>query len=669
VNKDVATFIEKWGQTGVSERANFQPFCGGLCDLLGLPRPDGQKPNESENAYVFEKNVPLHQPGGGTTTGRIDLYKRDHFVMEGKQGADEGAVRKGHGTRGSVGWDKALVRAKKQAENYIHALPASEGRPPFLIVVDVGHSIELYSEFSCTGGIYVPYPDPRSHRIYLRDLEKESVRETLRTIWTDPLSLDPARRSARVTREIADKLARLAKSLEASGHAPAASGGFLMRCIFTMFAEDVKLIPHGSFEALLRSIRDQPAQFVPLVKSVWDSMNNGGFCVALRDTLLKFNGGLFEERNPLPVTSEQIDLLIEAAHADWREVEPAIFGTLLERALDPRERNKLGAHYTPRDYVERLVMPTVIEPLREQWDNVQAAVARHLQDDNEKRGQREAIKELQTFLDHLCTLKILDPACGSGNFLYVTMEHMKRLEGEVLDLLLALGQERLELEGHSVHPSQFLGIELNPRAAVLAELCLWIGYLQWHFRTRGAVNPPEPVISKFHTIECRDAVLAYDAAEPIIVAAASSRSTDAKAAVAAASTRLSSSQASRSELRESTERQDAAPTSDYSFFNPYKKIEITKAHLPHWRQEGVTYFITFRLADSLPKAKLEQWKTEREAWLTQNPPPHDEAQKSEYFERFSARMEALAGCGSWRLHSRRKVLRQYCRQRTEIFRR
>jgi len=504
-------FLQKWAETGASERANFQPFCDDLCDLIGVERPSGSKPDESENAYVFEKQVPLHQSDGTATTGRIDLYKRKHFVMEGKQGAEEGAVKKGHGTRGSVGWDKAMVRAKKQGENYIHALPASEGRPPFLIIVDVGHSIELYSEFTRTGGIYVPFPDARSHRIFLKDLEKETVQKTLRTIWTDPGSLDPASRAARVTREIADKLAKLAKSLEASGHSPSATGGFLMRCIFTMFAEDVNLLPKNSFEDLLKSIRNEPSQFVPLVRSVWDSMNDGGFCVALRHSLLRFNGGLFEERNPLPVTSEQIDLLIEAAHADWRDVEPAIFGTLLERALDPRERHKLGAHYTPRDYVERLVMPTVIEPLREQWENVQAEVALHQAAEKPK----DAIRAVNKFLDQLSSTRVLDPACGSGNFLYVTMEHMKRLEGEVIDLLLSLGEERLEFEGNTVHPSQFLGIELNPRAAVLAELCLWIGYLQWHYRTHGQVNPPEPVISKFHTIECRDAVLAYDQAEPV----------------------------------------------------------------------------------------------------------------------------------------------------------
>lgn len=506
-------FIDRWARSGASERANYQLFLSELCEMLGVEPPHPQQATEAENAYVFEKNVPLIQHDGTQTTGRIDLYKRGHFIIEAKQGSDEGAERKGHGTRGTGVWDKAMVRAKKQAENYIHALPASEGRPPFLIVVDVGFSIQIYSEFTCTGGTYIPFPEPRTHKIPLQDLAREDTRELLRSIWEKPLSLDPARRSARVTREIAEKLARLAKSLEASGHTPALVGGFLMRCIFTMFAEDVNLIEKNSFRSLLESIRNSPQQFVPLVQSVWDSMNEGGFCIALRQTLLKFNGGLFDNRTALPVTKEQLDLIIEAAKADWREVEPAIFGTLLERALDPRERHKLGAHYTPRDYVERLVMPTVIDPLRAEWDNVQAAAAKHLADE----ALNKAVEAVRTFRDHLCTLKVLDPACGSGNFLYVTMEHMKRLEGEVLDLLHDLGESQtgFELEGHTVHPTQFLGIELNPRAAVLAELCLWIGYLQWHFRTKGAVNPPEPVISKFHTIECRDAVLAYDAAEPI----------------------------------------------------------------------------------------------------------------------------------------------------------
>src|SRR5690606_33458382 len=191
--------------------------------------------------------------------------------------------------------------------------------------------------------------------------------------------------------------------------------------------------------------------------------------------------------------------------------EPAIFGTLLERALDPRERHKLGAHYTPRAYVERLVLPTVIEPLREDWANARTAALTLLAEDKPKDAQEE-IRRSQR---QLCSARVLDPACGSGNFLYVTLEHLKRLEGEVLNQLADLGdtQSLLDLSGLTVDPHQFLGIEINPRAAALAELVLWIGYLQWHFRTRGHVMPPQPVLKDFHNIECRDAVLAYDRLE------------------------------------------------------------------------------------------------------------------------------------------------------------
>jgi hypothetical protein len=213
----------------------------------------------------------------------------------------------------------------------------------------------------------------------------------------------------------------------------------------------------------------------------------------------------------LPLTRDQIELLIKASQADWTQVEPAIFGTLLERALDPSERHALGAHYTPRAYVERLVLPTVIEPLRQSWSHVQAAA---LMLANEGKV-KEAIAELRAFHHRLCELKVLDPACGSGNFLYVTLEHMKRLEGEVLNQLAEIGhtQAMLETEGLSVDPHQFLGLEINPRAAAVAEMVLWIGYLQWHFRTRGHVMPPQPVLKDFRNIECRDAVLAYDRME------------------------------------------------------------------------------------------------------------------------------------------------------------
>jgi hypothetical protein len=526
---DAASFIARWLSSGAAERANYQLFLSELCDLLGVARPDPTKPDDAENAYVFERSVTFHHPDGSTSTGRIDLYKRGCFILEAKQGVEKReaaealatatkakakTAKKGHAQRGSAAWDEAMLKARGQAEQYARALPPGEGRPPLLIVVDVGHSIELYSEFTRTGGTYVPFPDPQSHRILLARLSGPDVRETLRLAWTDPQALDPALRSARVTREIARSLGLLAASLERSGHSAAAVATFLMRALFTMFAEDVELLPKDSFINLLKSLHGHTDQFVPMIEELWGRMKTGGFSTVLREKVRHFNGGLFEHATALPLTDDQFELLIEASLADWRDVEPAIFGTLLERALNPIERHKLGAHYTPRAYVERLVMPTVVEPLRAEWDAAKAAAVTL-----DRQGkQTEAAAEVQRFHRRLCEVRILDPACGSGNFLYVTLEHLKRLEGEVFNALDRLGHEQaaLEMAGFTVDPHQLLGLEVNPRAAAIAELVLWIGYLQWHFRTRGRVAPPEPIIKNFHNIENRDAVLAYDRGEPVL---------------------------------------------------------------------------------------------------------------------------------------------------------
>ena len=287
-----------------------------------------------------------------------------------------------------------------------------------------------------------------------------------------------------------------------------------MRCLFTMFAEDVELIPRQSFTRLLESRKGKVETFPAMVGSLWRAMDKGDFHPILERKFPRFNGQLFASAEAPALSGPQLGLLIEAASADWRDVEPAIFGTLLERALDPVERHKLGAHYTPRAYVERLVLPTIVEPLRDEWTDAQAAA---LLRQNEGKPA-EARDEVRAFLRKLCDTIVLDPACGSANFLYVTLEHMKRLEGEVRDALAGLGEEQAVFEGTglTVDPHQFLGIEINPRAAAIAELVLWIGHLQWHFRTVGKTLPAEPILHAYHNIECRDAVLAYDRKEPVL---------------------------------------------------------------------------------------------------------------------------------------------------------
>jgi hypothetical protein len=499
-------FIAKWSGVAASELSTSQSFLIDLCRLLGVEAPHPTP----EQDYMFERPITFAHGDGSTSAGRIDLYRRGAFVLESKK--LKAAVH-------TKGFDEALLRARSQAEQYARALPADEGRPPFVVVVDVGNRIELYAEFSRSGATYTPFPDPRSHRIALADLRNPELRERLRKIWTDPLALDPSRETARVTREIAAQLAELAKSLEAAGHSAECVAQFLMRCLFTMFAEDVKLLPDASFRELLIRYAEQPDTAMLMLAQLWRDMDSGGFSAVIAGDVLRFNGKLFKQPDTLPLDKPQLLLLIGAAKADWKHVEPAIFGTLLERALSPKDRHKLGAHYTPRTYVERLVLPTVIEPLRAEWSDAQAAALLLAAEGKPD----EAAVELRRFHHRLCNVRVLDPACGSGNFLYVTLEHLKRLEGEVLNALdelgdrqtgLALGSERADAAaGETVDPHNLLGIELNPRAAAIAEVVLWIGYLQWHFRTRGDVNPPIPVIRDFRNIENRDAVLAYDDVE------------------------------------------------------------------------------------------------------------------------------------------------------------
>ena len=511
-------FLARWSHAAASERANAQLFLTELADLLGVPRPG----NDHAAGYSFEFPVKIPTGPGAFTEGRIDLYRRGSYVLEAKQfvaakaeptelalALDPAAGKKKSGPiRGSEAWDDAMWRAKGQAERYARCLPEGHEPAPFLLVVDVGHSIEVYADFTQAGRAYQAFPDPRSFRIRLDDLRDEKVRERLRRIWLDPLSLDPAKVSAEVTREIAGYLAILATSLEDAGHPPRLVAEFLTRCLFCMFAEDVGLLEKDSFQHLLEGLRGSPEGFVPTLTQLFDEMQRGkDFSTLLRRKILRFNGGLFESASVLPLDGTQLGILIKAAAMQWKDVEPAIFGTLLERALDPAERHQLGAHYTPRAYVERLVLPTVIEPLRAEWQAVRAAALVHAQ-----RGDLPAARaEITRFHSQLCAVTVLDPACGSGNFLYVTLEHLKRLEGEVLDTAAGFGENLLlDLGTHSVDPHQFLGLELNPRAASLAELVLWIGYLQWHFRTRGQTLPAEPVLKKFRNIECRDAVLAWD---------------------------------------------------------------------------------------------------------------------------------------------------------------
>lgn len=534
---DVDSFIERWKRSGGNERANTQPFITELCLLLGTDPPGPTSTNVAANDYVFERHVIKREIDGTESNGWIDCYKRDCFILEAKQGSDadikavdSGAdgtridffgqtagerFKRGMARRNTGQWTSAMQRAAGQAEGYAKALPADHGWPPFLLVSDIGWCVDVYADFSRSGKGYAPFPDRRRFRITLDDLRDADVRARLKAIWDAPMSLDPSAEAARVTREVAGHLAVLAKRLEARDQNPNRVADFLMRLLFTMFAEDTGLIPKKSFSALLRKTRDRPELLSAQLSQLWKAMDEGGLAFGLGEageTVRRFNGYLFKDQTAILLEEAEIDVLIAAAAADWRQVEPAIFGTLLERALDPKERGQLGAFYTPRAYVERLVGPTIMEPLRDDWLGARTAAAQAA----EGGDQQKAREIIEAFHTKLSNTKVLDPACGTGNFLYVAMARMKELEGEVLELLEELGDERYlsELGSHTITPANFLGIEINLRAAAIAQLVLWIGYLQWHFRVNGEERMPEPpILRDVKTIECRDALIDWDSIE------------------------------------------------------------------------------------------------------------------------------------------------------------
>jgi hypothetical protein len=209
---NVDNFIARWtAREGGAERANYQLFLSEFCDLIEVERPQPSGADTERNDYVFERSVRFHSEDEKTSVGRIDLYKKGAFVLEAKQSRIKGGQKEVAGqddlfsteapdeTRGRRGadraWDVLMLNAKRQAEDYARALPTSHGWPPFVLVADVGHCVEVYADFSGQGKNYTQFPDRQGFRIFMDDLRKEDVRRRLHDIWTEPQALDPTRRS------------------------------------------------------------------------------------------------------------------------------------------------------------------------------------------------------------------------------------------------------------------------------------------------------------------------------------------------------------------------------------------------------------------------------------------------------------------------------------------
>jgi type II restriction/modification system DNA methylase subunit YeeA len=465
-------FAAKWRGVTTGERASAQSHFGDLCRMLGEPTPTDADPTGSW--YAFEKGA--EKLGGGD--GFADVWKKGFFAWEYK------------------GKRKDLRAALRQLVDYKDALE----NPPLLVVSDLDR-IEVHTNFT---GL-----SPKTYTVTLDDLEAPDPSEPLRilrAVFTDPEALRPTFDRAELTEAAARHFAELAGTLHSRGHEPQAVAHFLDKLLFCLFAEDTGLLPKGLLSRLADATRSKPDDFGAALGQLFATMATGGGMFGV-ERIDWFNGGLFDSAEVLRLTAPEIGLLLDIGRVDWGRIEPAIFGTLFERGLDPAQRTQLGAHYTSRDDIWRLVEPVVIRPLRREYAAMQAQVTQltlHRDASPKKGPDPEALRLFGAFLDRLRAVRILDPACGSGNFLYIALQALKDLELEAIgwgSLVLRIPQQF-----PGVGPEAVLGIEINPYAAELARVTIWIGEIQWMLN-HGFAYRRNPVLSALDSIATMDALL------------------------------------------------------------------------------------------------------------------------------------------------------------------
>ena len=460
--------IAKWKRADLAERAASQEHFIDLCRMLGHPTPAEADP--TGEFFTFERGAEKAEGGNGWA----DVWKRNFFGWEYK------------------GKHKDLKAAYRQLQLYRESLD----NPPLLVVCDLDR-IEVHTNF--TGC---------AKRVYAFDLEtlpEPANLDVLRKLFTDPEALRPQHTTEEITVEAAQTFAKMIDGWRARGIEGQAGSHFAMKLLFAMFAEDIELLPERIFRSTIEGARKDPSRLSARLRSLFDCMADGGDFGPV--SIPWFNGGLFKAGEPvLDLTADDIDRLVALNAYDWASVEPSIFGTLFERTLDPAKRSQIGAHYTSREDILTLLEPVLMAPLRREWADIQRQAAELWSQLADKKKAAKARKELdkilRDFVERIATIKILDPACGSGNFLYVAITLLLDLEKEVIAKAASYGTSLLP----QVRPSQLYGLEINPYAAELAQVVIWIGYLQWmHFNGFNAKR--DPILEPIQSIRNTDAII------------------------------------------------------------------------------------------------------------------------------------------------------------------
>ena len=467
-------FVSKWRRTALSERSAVQQHFLDLCALVGQQPPAEADPTGRE--FAFEMGA--EKTSGGS--GWADVAKIGFFGWEYK------------------GKHADLDKAYQQLLLYREALQ----NPPLLVVSDID-TIVIHTNFTNT--------PKRVVTLALDDLLTPDGMRSLRAVFYDPSVFRPGKTTQQVTEEAATEFSKLARLLARYGAEPQQAAHVLIRLLFMLFAEDVELLPKGMFRKLIDNTRTRPGAFTQALRQLFGAMAAGGYFGPER--IQHFNGGLFEDDRTLDLDSDSLDILARADSLDWSSIEPSIFGTLFERSLDPTKRAQLGAHYTGKDDILLIVEPVLMAPLRRRWAVVEAeARALAARRDAARGKQRDRLQgllrsTLMDFAREVANTRVLDPACGSGNFLYIALRLLLDMEKATIDLSDELGGGRFF---PSVTPAQVHGIEINDYAHELAQITIWIGYIQW-LRENGFGFPSEPILKPLVTIRKMDAILAYDA--------------------------------------------------------------------------------------------------------------------------------------------------------------
>src|SRR5215216_232798 len=464
-------FVSKWKRVTAREKQTYQEHFIDLCHLVGHPTPNDYDP--TGRRFAFEMGVAKTSGGQGWA----DVAKLGYFGWEYK------------------GKDYDLEKAYDQLLRYRDSLQ----NPPLLVVSDINNIIIRTN--------YTNLPT-RTYALTLDDLLKPESINILKTVFFNPEQLKPQITIEEVTREAASKFSKLADNLRRYGSQPQEIAHFLIRLLFCLFAEDIGLLPERLFPRLLDQTRHNSKDFSEVLGQLFRAMNTGGYFGSER--ILHFNGGLFDNEHVLPLDRADMDIIGSIDALDWGAIEPSIFGTLFERGLDPSKRSQLGAHYTSKEDILLIVEPVLMAPLRREWSELQVE-CRGLKGEEGKgkkgEGVRKKISEkLRGFADKIAATRVLDPACGSGNFLYVALRLLLDLQNEVINFSDEMGAGRPFI---TVTPAQLYGIELNEYAHELAQMTIQIGYIQW-LRDNGYGFPAEPILEQSKNIQHMDAVLAYD---------------------------------------------------------------------------------------------------------------------------------------------------------------